>query len=491
MAIALPAAEPQQPRNPKKAQPTDKVRPGKKTGRSGGKRQKGKKSKKRRAPQGGKRGNGKRYQDQDRQSQGENQSQQQSQHQPPHQQEVYYDYDRLNEAAHEFAKTLAYQLGQHTRAQADEAAAKAVAEVKRQTDGTWIINCAFWIFITLIGASSSAIANLNILSMVPGTGLLTSATTAGAAGAVDVSQLDMSPATVGMSANGFPITSGYGKRTAPTAGASDNHTGVDVGAPANTPIYAPAAGKVVCSGSSEAKHTIWTNNIGGYGDQGVEFQSADPAVPDFFIGHNNTCIPGTVSPGDNIGGVGTKGVSTGYHAHIVQFGGVNQDVHPQIGFVSLIMGAEVPIIKGRGSTSGDLVSLVKEFESCHTTSYWDFAQYSVGYGTKSYPGETIDCGEGSEAERRLLAELDKARSQVRSVVTIPLLLYEEDALVSFQFNTGSIQNSDLLRQLNSGNKRAAAAEFDRWIHANGQRLPGLVDRRKEEKELFLKGDYSR
>jgi len=34
----------------------------------------------------------------------------------------------------------------------------------------------------------------------------------------------------------FPVTSGYGPRTAPTAGASTYHRGVDYGVPAGTPI---------------------------------------------------------------------------------------------------------------------------------------------------------------------------------------------------------------------------------------------------------------
>ena len=40
------------------------------------------------------------------------------------------------------------------------------------------------------------------------------------------------------------ITSGYGKRTAPTSGASTFHSGIDIGAPEGTKIIAIADGKV-------------------------------------------------------------------------------------------------------------------------------------------------------------------------------------------------------------------------------------------------------
>lgn len=40
----------------------------------------------------------------------------------------------------------------------------------------------------------------------------------------------------------FPITSAYGPRTAPTAGASTYHKGVDFGIPGGTPIYYEGAG---------------------------------------------------------------------------------------------------------------------------------------------------------------------------------------------------------------------------------------------------------
>ena len=355
MTAALPAApppkKPPQPKTKPKKPKSSSGQPNPASGTSGDKKQKTKGKKSKQSQQTKRPKTEQQQQSQGNQSTGR--SQQQAQQPPQPEKEIYYDYDQLNEAAREFAKTLAYELGQHTRAKADEAAAKAVAEVKKQTDGTWILNCIFWVFITLIGASSGITANLSLLNMVPGIGQLMSNTTSGAAGQVDVSQIDMSPAVVGMSANGFPITSDYGPRTAPTAGASSWHTGVDVGAPTGTPLYAPAAGKVVCTGGGGYKYSNFTGNAAGYGPYGLEFQSADPNVPDFFAGHNSACTPGTVTPGQKIGAIGNEGVSTGPHLHLVQFDEQGNHVEPAIGWVALWMGAPVPIIKGSAGNLDD------------------------------------------------------------------------------------------------------------------------------------------
>jgi lysozyme len=65
-----------------------------------------------------------------------------------------------------------------------------------------------------------------------------------------------------------------------------------------------------------------------------------------------------------------------------------------------------------------------------------------------------------------------------------------DALVSFTFNVGikAFRNSTLLRKLNFGRVEEAAEEFPRWNKSRGKVLPGLVRRRREEKEMFLMGE---
>jgi len=73
-------------------------------------------------------------------------------------------------------------------------------------------------------------------------------------------------------------------------------------------------------------------------------------------------------------------------------------------------------------------------------------------------------------------------------VKVPLSENEKIALASFIYNVGpnAFKNSTLLKKLNNGDKKGAAQEFDKWIYDNGKVQNGLVNRRKNEKNLFLK-----
>ena len=64
-----------------------------------------------------------------------------------------------------------------------------------------------------------------------------------------------------------------------------------------------------------------------------------------------------------------------------------------------------------------------------------------------------------------------------------------DALVSISFNfgLGNLQRSTIRMKLNRGEWGAAADAFMQWTKAGGRELPGLVKRRKAERELFLEG----
>ena len=76
-------------------------------------------------------------------------------------------------------------------------------------------------------------------------------------------------------------------------------------------------------------------------------------------------------------------------------------------------------------------------------------------------------------------------------VKAPLTKSQATALVSLVFNigTGAFNRSTLKKMLEQGKFTLAAAEFKRWVKAKGRTLPGLVTRRREEKELFEKGEH--
>ena len=60
------------------------------------------------------------------------------------------------------------------------------------------------------------------------------------------------------------------------------------------------------------------------------------------------------------------------------------------------------------------------------------------------------------------------------------------SLCSFVYNVGSgnFQKSTLRMKLERKEYESAAEEFPKWRKAGGRVLPGLVRRRKSERELF-------
>lgn len=67
--------------------------------------------------------------------------------------------------------------------------------------------------------------------------------------------------------------------------------------------------------------------------------------------------------------------------------------------------------------------------------------------------------------------------------------YRFDALVSFDFNTGAIDEGSVDDKLNRGDVDAGMATLRLYVNAGGRRLGGLVKRRKEESALYLRGKY--
>lgn len=95
----------------------------------------------------------------------------------------------------------------------------------------------------------------------------------------------------------------------------------------------------------------------------------------------------------------------------------------------------------------------------------------------------------SQANDLLRADLLDASRDVSSLVKVPLTDNQFSALVSFEFNTGALGRSTLLKRLNTLDYHGAAQQFPRWnkgtVDGKLVILNGLVNRRAEEKALFL------
>lgn len=137
------------------------------------------------------------------------------------------------------------------------------------------------------------------------------------------------------------------------------------------------------------------------------------------------------------------------------------------------------------------ISLIKKFEGLRLTSYRCSAgKWTIGWGsTKDVtPGMTIDL---REAELRLIRDLSAIEDELTRMIKIPLSQNQYDAIVSWAFNFGAtkVRTSELIRKLNLG-LPGVSDEFLRWVHERNpatmkmRKSPGLVRRRKEEKDLF-------
>jgi lysozyme len=142
-------------------------------------------------------------------------------------------------------------------------------------------------------------------------------------------------------------------------------------------------------------------------------------------------------------------------------------------------------------TSERGIQLIKQFEGFSPAMYvCPAGKRTVGYGHVVLPGDILSLPMTEEAAHKLLLkDLERFEFAVNTVVKVPLSQEQFDALVSLVYNIGenALSGSTLLKKLNAGKYREAAAQFDRWVHSNKKKLPGLVKRRAAEKALFLEG----
>jgi lysozyme len=134
------------------------------------------------------------------------------------------------------------------------------------------------------------------------------------------------------------------------------------------------------------------------------------------------------------------------------------------------------------------IKLIKRFEGCRLTAYKDaVGVLTIGYGHTGdvRSGETIT---QAQADKLLAADVAKFAKGVATLIKVPINQNKFDALVSFAYNCGlgALKTSTLLSLVNKKDFKGAANEFEKWTHAGGKVLKGLVSRRKAEKALFLK-----
>lgn len=135
-------------------------------------------------------------------------------------------------------------------------------------------------------------------------------------------------------------------------------------------------------------------------------------------------------------------------------------------------------------TSGqnvDLYSFVKQQEGFTPKAQWDYAQYSVGYGTKGVAGETLT---ESQASVRLQKELqihEKRVDEFAAQNNMVLTTNQRNALISYDFNTGKVEG--VFSRAKGDSNKLGDAIRNGIKTADGEFLQGLADRREREAKL--------
>ena len=133
------------------------------------------------------------------------------------------------------------------------------------------------------------------------------------------------------------------------------------------------------------------------------------------------------------------------------------------------------------------IEFIKGFEGFKANAYLCPAGvWTIGYGTTEYvdSGDTVTEEEACDLLRK---DVQEAADAVDDLVDVELSQPQYDALCSFIYNVGrsAFANSTMLKMLNRGQSaKSIGPQFERWVKANGQVIPGLTRRRAAEREMF-------
>lgn len=141
------------------------------------------------------------------------------------------------------------------------------------------------------------------------------------------------------------------------------------------------------------------------------------------------------------------------------------------------------------------IEMIKKHEGLRLNAYLPTKNdvWTIGYGhTKTAHRGMIITEE--RADQLLREDIKWVEKAIRENVKVPLAQNQYDALGSLIYNigAGAFAKSTLLSRLNNGDYVGAANQFLVWNKQTNRKtgvkevLPGLVTRRKAERELFLK-----
>ncbi len=159
-----------------------------------------------------------------------------------------------------------------------------------------------------------------------------------------------------------------------------------------------------------------------------------------------------------------------------------------------------PVEDGPMTSSDELIEVLKKMEGFHPVAYWDYSQWTIGYGTRCPTGKEKYYTKDNpmtvaEAESLLHKELLYFENVINNYAEKYDLEFEQhqfDALVSFTYNCGEAWTKDVEGYLNKAIREGDTGNafiygMILWSKANTDYL--LVNRRKCEANMYINGIY--
>mgnify|MGYP001608873709 CR=1 FL=1 len=133
--------------------------------------------------------------------------------------------------------------------------------------------------------------------------------------------------------------------------------------------------------------------------------------------------------------------------------------------------------------------LIKEWEKCRLVAYRPFPSdpWTIGWGATGSGITEGTIWDQYQADADLDNRTAILCSQINEVLHNAPTAEELGAMLSLAYNIGfnAFRDSTLLKLFNAGDIVEAADQFNVWIHSAGKVVQGLINRRREERAVFL------
>lgn len=147
-----------------------------------------------------------------------------------------------------------------------------------------------------------------------------------------------------------------------------------------------------------------------------------------------------------------------------------------------------------------LAKFLPSVESYSATPYWDFKQWSWGYGTR-VPGSPLpvdgvlsktwpaNIPKPTTTRERAFADMqayfNNDLMELLPLVKVQLKPNQWAAFLSFSYNLGRGNADNLLPNINARDNAALEVQWKKYVLAGGVRNENLVARREKEWQLWI------